>query len=144
MCSEEHIYKWDVLLQDHFEDHLCGNKFLWAETKICPVGCPLLLNILNSTVVVTFSSEKNYFLCTLFSFGATSLWVICLIWLPWWLSGKEPACQCRRCAWEDPLEKEMATQYWQPSSILVWEIPWTEEPGRPVYGVAKQSDMFKD
>ena len=25
---------------------------------------------------------------------------------------------------EDPLEKEMAT----PSSILVWEIPWTEEP----------------
>ena len=28
--------------------------------------------------------------------------------------------------WEDPLEKEMAT----PSSILVWKIQWTEEPGR--------------
>ena len=27
--------------------------------------------------------------------------------------------------WEDPLEKEMATH----SSILVGEIPWTEEPG---------------
>ena len=27
--------------------------------------------------------------------------------------------------WEDPLEEEMATY----SSILVWEIPWTEEPG---------------
>ena len=26
---------------------------------------------------------------------------------------------------EDPLEKEMATH----SSILTWEIPWTEEPG---------------
>ena len=26
---------------------------------------------------------------------------------------------------EDPLEKEMAIQ----SSILAWEIPWTEEPG---------------
>ena len=26
---------------------------------------------------------------------------------------------------EDPLEKEMATH----SSILVWEISWTEEPG---------------
>ena len=26
---------------------------------------------------------------------------------------------------EDPLEKEMATH----SSILVWEIPWMEEPG---------------
>ena len=27
---------------------------------------------------------------------------------------------------EDPLEKEMAPH----SSILVWRIPWTEEPGR--------------
>ena len=27
--------------------------------------------------------------------------------------------------WEDPLEKEMATH----SSILAWEILWTEEPG---------------
>ena len=27
-------------------------------------------------------------------------------------------------AWEDPLEKEMATH----SSILAWRIPWTEEP----------------
>ena len=27
---------------------------------------------------------------------------------------------------EDPLEKEMASY----SSILGWEIPWTEEPGR--------------
>ena len=26
---------------------------------------------------------------------------------------------------EDPLEKEMATH----SSILAWEIPWTQEPG---------------
>ena len=33
------------------------------------------------------------------------------------------------------LEKEMATY----SSILAWEIPWTEEPGRvaKVHGVAK-------
>ena len=28
-------------------------------------------------------------------------------------------------SWEDPLEKEMETH----SSILAWEIPWTEEPG---------------
>ena len=28
--------------------------------------------------------------------------------------------------WEDPLEEEMAAH----SSILAWEIPWTEEPGR--------------
>ena len=28
--------------------------------------------------------------------------------------------------WKDALEKEMATH----SCILVWEIPWIEEPGR--------------
>ena len=33
--------------------------------------------------------------------------------------------QVRSLGWEDPLEKEMATH----SSILAWEIPWTEEPG---------------
>ena len=27
---------------------------------------------------------------------------------------------------EDTLEKEMATHF----SILAWEMPWTEEPGR--------------
>ena len=27
-------------------------------------------------------------------------------------------------SWEDSLEKEMGTH----SSILAWEIPWTEEP----------------
>ena len=43
-----------------------------------------------------------------------------------------PACWHRRLRWisslggEDPLEKERTTH----SSILAWEIPWTEEPGR--------------
>ena len=31
----------------------------------------------------------------------------------------------RSLGWEDLLEEEMATR----SSILAWEIPWTEEPG---------------
>ena len=31
----------------------------------------------------------------------------------------------RSLGWEDPLEKEIATH----SSILVWKIPWMEEPG---------------
>ena len=34
--------------------------------------------------------------------------------------------QVRSLGREDPLEEEMATH----SSILAWEIPWTEEPGR--------------
>ena len=33
--------------------------------------------------------------------------------------------QVQFLGWEDPLEKEMATH----CSILVWKIPWMEEPG---------------
>ena len=43
--------------------------------------------------------------------------------------GKESTCNAGDLGWfrglEDPLEKEMATH----SSILAWEIPWTEEAG---------------
>ena len=52
--------------------------------------------------------------------------------LPWWLSGKgsillpmQETC-VQSLGGEDPLEKEMAPH----SSILAWEIPWTEEPPR--------------
>ena len=39
-------------------------------------------------------------------------------------------------AWEDLLEEEGMTTH---SSILVWKIPWTEEPGRPtVRGVHRE------
>ena len=34
--------------------------------------------------------------------------------------------QVQSLAWEDPLEKEMATH----SSTLAWKFPRTEEPGR--------------
>ena len=33
--------------------------------------------------------------------------------------------QVRFVGQEDPMEKEMAIH----SSVLAWEIPWTEEPG---------------
>ena len=46
--------------------------------------------------------------------------------------------QIRSLCRKDPLEKEMATH----SSILAWEIPWLEEPGRlQSMGVAKGLDI---
>ena len=40
--------------------------------------------------------------------------------------------------WGNPWEKEMAIH----SSILAWEIPWTEKPGRlQSMGSQKQSEM---
>ena len=38
---------------------------------------------------------------------------------------------------EDPLEEEMATH----SSILAWEIPWTEKPGRLESMESQESTM---
>ena len=59
--------------------------------------------------------------------------------LPQWLDGKESACSAEDTGLipggEDPLEKEMAIH----SSILAWEIPWTEEPGRLQSMVSQQS-----
>ena len=53
--------------------------------------------------------------------------------LPRQLSGKksianagDPRDAGLTLAWEDPLEKEMATH----SSVLAWKIPRTEEPSR--------------
>ena len=39
--------------------------------------------------------------------------------------------------WEDPLEKVMATQ----SSILAWEMPWTEEPDGLVHRDRSKLDI---
>ena len=51
--------------------------------------------------------------------------------LPWWLSGRRICLPMQETwlwslGWEDHLEKKTATH----SSILAWEIPCREEPGR--------------
>ena len=40
---------------------------------------------------------------------------------------------------EGPLEEEMAAH----SSLLAWEIPWTEEPGATVHGLTKSWTQLK-
>ena len=63
----------------------------------------------------------------------------------WWLSGKESACSAGDTGsisgQEDPLEKGMATY----SSILAWEIPWTEDPaGLQSMGLQKSQTQLSD
>ena len=54
--------------------------------------------------------------------------------LPWWLSGKESACNAGDLGQEDPLEEGMATH----SSILAWRIPKDREAWwATVHGVIK-------
>ena len=65
--------------------------------------------------------------------------------LPRWLSGKDclpvQEMQVQSLGQEDSLEKEMATC----SSILAWEIPWTEEPeGQQSMGSQKNWTQLND
>ena len=47
--------------------------------------------------------------------------------------------QVRSLAQEDPLEEEMGTH----STILAWEIPWTEEPGGLQYRITKNGTRLR-
>ena len=38
--------------------------------------------------------------------------------LPWWLSGKESACQCRRCRFNPSLRKSPWRRKWQPTPVF--------------------------
>ena len=78
------------------------------------------------------------------------VYVCMYIGLPWWFSGKESVCQCRRhmqevqllsLVQEDPLEKGMAIH----SSIFAWEIPQSEDPGRlQSMGLQKNWTQLRD
>jgi len=64
--------------------------------------------------------------------------------LLWWLSSKESACQYRRHIDMNStpgLGRSSGGEMETYSSILAWEIQWTEEPGKlVVLGVAKEKD----
>ena len=63
--------------------------------------------------------------------------------LPWWLSGKESACQCRRPGFDPWVGKILWRRKWQPTPGFLPE----EAHGQrsliyyTVYGVTKESDM---
>ena len=68
-------------------------------------------------------SQSHSFIC-LEHQGAFCLQVTEYMGLPWWFLPRQETAIGPPDP-EGPLEKEMATH----SSILAWEIPWTEEPG---------------
>ena len=48
--------------------------------------------------------------------------------------------QVQSLDWEDPLEKKTATH----SSILAWDIPWTEKPGRLQFMESQELEQLSD
>ena len=47
--------------------------------------------------------------------------------LPWWFTGKESTCQCRRHGFNPWLGRSPGGGNGN-FNILAWRIPWTEEP----------------
>ena len=59
-----------------------------------------------------------------------------------WLSSEETACKAGDLGSVPGSGRSPKEGNATHSSILAWEIPWTDEPGRTtVHGVTKKSDM---
>ena len=83
---------------------------LWLQEETLPWAHQC--NKLHSTICIVLLSE----------FVSQNMWLQQEIWV-------------QSLGWKDPLEKEMATH----SSILAWEVAWTEEPGRLQYMGSQKS-----
>ena len=63
--------------------------------------------------------------------------------LPWWLSGKESICQCRRHGFDLWVGKIPWRREWQPTPVfLSWRIPQRRLAGYNPWGY-KESDITK-
>ena len=49
--------------------------------------------------------------------------------LPWWLSGEEFTCQCRRHEFDLLVRKIPWKRAWQTTSVEYRKIPWTKKTG---------------
>ena len=62
--------------------------------------------------------------------------------LLWWLSGKEPTCQCRRCEFNSWVGKIPWRRKWQPNQCsCLWNPMDRRAWGAVVHGVAKKLDV---
>ena len=65
--------------------------------------------------------------------------------LPWWLSGKESICQCKKHEFDPWVRNILWRRKWRHSSIFAREIPWTEAPGRlQSRGLQKSQTQLSD
>ena len=106
--------------------------------------CPVSLYVYIYTDIQFIYIRTHVYIQTYICTYSFSMYIGHLRGLPRCLTGKESACLCRRHIWslglEDTLKKEMATH----SSILIWEISWSEKPSRiQSMGLQKSWTWFK-
>ena len=83
-----------------------GFNFILSNSTI-KVTCPYSL----TSSTITFIPSKN------------------ILVLSWWLSNKEPDCQCRRHGLIPGFGEIPRKRKWHPTPVLLLENPWTQEPG---------------
>ena len=113
-------------------DHLGGCQealssppaLIWMSPKLHQVeGCPSLLStswgkevMLRHPMDHTPSLSPRVRVLTGKNMNWNELTLSC--WLPWWLSGKEPACPCRRCWFNHWVGKILWRKKWQPTPVF--------------------------
>ena len=127
---------------------VCWGTYFWIDHLEGGVPCGKWEHLLHCPLSPAFIPESHFPFCRLFKAfkfilmndaieHTLSIWSVrieatqCLsLGLPVAQAVKNPPAmretRVPSLSWEHPLEKGMATH----SSILAWEIPWTEEPGR--------------
>ena len=131
------IYSWDFFffnLQEIFES---SNHWGLA----CPQRESKVVRECQHSLQTCTREGKLALLSTLSVLFPISYIKIVGVGLPWWLSCKESACQCRRSLiWEDPMccgkTTSMCHSYWtcvlQPASRSYWaHVPAATEPMCP-------------
>ena len=73
--------------------------------------------------------------------GATSLHFSSPPELPWWLSGKESTCQCRRCGFNPWVGKIPWRRQWQPTPVF---LPGKSHGQRSLVGYSPQGHKESD
>ena len=87
--------------------------------------------------------------CVLSTITVNSISLVCLretnlcVGLPWWLGGKDSACQCKRCGFDPWAGKIPWRRNWQPTPVFLLENPVDKGAWWfTVHGVAKELDTI--
>ena len=100
-----------------------GSLCIHKETKKLFEALPCFLKVLRLLLLVSGKPQTHV--------QPLGLSEVTNMGFPSGASGKESACQCRRCKrcrFNPWLAKIPCRKKWQPTRFLAWKIPWTEEP----------------
>ena len=76
-----------------------------------------------------------------FSFQIFCYWYYIHVGLPRWLSGKESACQCRRCRFDSWVERIPWRMKWQPTPVFLAENSMDRGAWQATIHGVTESDM---